>query len=138
MTKFCCVVLICCLAMVSAELPDWYPQDEPAIEAKCRDENSISSDTMTKIWSHQIDDTPEIRKFLLCLAENKNVFNSDMGFKADRLQIIMKERAKMDCKLEFIEECEMGAKDMKPDDAMIFNIMKCIVGGIKENCKKIE
>lgn len=92
---------------------------------------------MTKIWANQIDDTPEIRKFLLCLAINKNIFNSDMGFKADRLQIIMKNRTKLDCKVEFIAGCVIAAKDIEPDYAMMLNIMKCVAPGIEENCKKI-
>lgn len=92
---------------------------------------------MAKVWSNQIEDTPKLRKLMLCLARKKNIFNSEMGFKADRFQIILKDRKKVDCKLEFMEECVNGAKDIKPDDVMIMNIMKCFVPGMEENCKKI-
>lgn len=157
-TLSCVLILICCSAMVRikkkptdkiyitkliriqifAERPDWYPKDIPAIEIKCREENSIKTDIMAKVWSNQIEDTPKLRKLMLCLARKKNIFNSEMGFKADRFQIILKDRKQMDCKLEFMEECVNGAKDIKPDDVMILNIMKCFVPGMEENCKKIE
>ncbi|XP_073820399.1 uncharacterized protein [Musca autumnalis] len=138
MNKLRFVLLICCFATIFAELPDWYPKNELEIEETCRQDASITPETMKKIMAYEVDDTPEIRAFLLCLAHNKNVFRSEMGFKADRLQFVMQKRSKLDCKLDFIEGCGNKSKDVEPDDAMIFAIMQCILDGREENCKKIE
>ncbi|XP_061394980.1 uncharacterized protein LOC133330559 [Musca vetustissima] len=138
MNKLSLVLLICCSVAILADRPDWYPENETEIEMKCQEENSISTETMNDIWAYKFDDTPEIRKLMLCLVERKNIYNKEMGFKADRLQIALTSRIKMDCKLEFVEKCGKEAKDITPADAMIFSIMKCIVAGMDENCKKVE
>ncbi|XP_005192091.2 uncharacterized protein LOC101896904 [Musca domestica] len=138
MNKLSIVLIISCFAVIFAERPDWYPKDELAVEAKCREENSISPELMTKIWSSRIEDTPQVRNYVMCLGHNKNFYNSEMGFKADRLLVIMKERANMDCKPGFVEGCAEEGKDIEPEDAMLFKIIKCVIVGGEENCKKAE
>ncbi|XP_061394979.1 uncharacterized protein LOC133330558 [Musca vetustissima] len=138
MNKLSFILLICCSAMVFADRPDWYPEDEAAIEAKCREDNSISDETAKQIWSNNIEDNHDTRNFFLCLAEKKNIFSTETGFKPDRLLVVLKERAKLDCKPEFIEGCAEKGKDVTPDDAKMFTIMKCTVAGAEENCKKVE
>ncbi|XP_073820400.1 uncharacterized protein [Musca autumnalis] len=138
MNKLSLVILICCFAMIFADLPDWFPQNQSEIEAKCKEESSISPESLEKIWTKDIEDTTEVRSFLLCLAQNKNVFSTEMGYKADRLQLVMKERGKLDCDMEFVEGCVNKSKDVKPDDVMTFDITKCMIDGVEEHCKKVE
>lgn len=92
---------------------------------------------MKKIITYHFEDTAEIRSFLLCQAIKKNVYSPEMGYKADRLQLILKERAKQDCKLEFIEECANKSNDVNPADVMVYNIMQCIIRDMKDNCRKV-
>ncbi|XP_058976098.1 B1 protein-like [Musca domestica] len=138
MNKLSFVFLICAIAMISADRPDWYPEDEAAVEAKCREENNVSAETVTKTWANEVEDTPELRKFLLCLSENKHLYHADTGFKADRLQYVLKEKSKLNCKDDFVEGCVNAAKDVKPDEALVFDVTKCVVAGAKEHCEKVE
>lgn len=93
---------------------------------------------MAKIRSFNLDDTPSVRGFLFCSANNKNIYKTGEGFIPERFQYSLTDTVKMDCKIELIRECDNKFEAMKPEDIRYFNVLKCVAENREDNCKKIS
>lgn len=99
--------------------------------------HSISSEQNTKLYSFQLEDTPEMQAYLFCLGKDKNVYRSSEGFEPDRFLVALRESVNTICNEEFIRNCGEKYKAVLPEELMFFNIVKCVVDNRRENCHKV-
>ncbi|XP_075144697.1 uncharacterized protein LOC142219717 [Haematobia irritans] len=132
------LIIITLISTILAERPDWYPENPAAIEEKCMQDHSITPEIWSTIRSFKMEDSPNIRAFLLCLNINKGVFRPDKGFEPERLATGIRLTANVDCDVNMIRSCGEKYADLQPNDYMIYSIIKCTVDHKDGNCHKIQ
>ncbi|XP_013097464.2 uncharacterized protein LOC106080593 [Stomoxys calcitrans] len=127
MIKVILFLLTYITVLVAAGKYDWHPEDPNAIHRKCKGDNPLPSQTLDDLQKGQITDCPEMRSLLLCTAKGMNVYSSEKGFDPDRLAYSLYRASNRQCNRELVRECVEQYKNVEPEDAMIFKVIKCIV-----------
>ncbi|XP_059219913.1 uncharacterized protein LOC106080605 [Stomoxys calcitrans] len=135
MTKLLIGCIFVSITLILGERPEWYPKNASLFEKACLVENGMRPDQWARIRTMHLEDTPSERAFLLCLVKTKNVFRPEKGFEAERLRLGFQQSIKMDCDIEHIEHCKQLYGHLKPDDVMVFQIMKCVCDVKDEKCR---
>lgn len=100
----------------------------------CRVRHGISEEDMAKVMVLQMDDTPSMRLFFLCLCREKNVYRPEVGYELDRIKHTLGAAIQYDCKEDIIKECTEQYQTLAAED-FFFEIFKCIGENQHTHCK---
>ncbi|XP_005192090.2 uncharacterized protein LOC101896730 [Musca domestica] len=129
MFKLILLSVVCMhLMQVYAGQSDWYPTNAYSILQQCKEEHKLPEAVIDDIDHGRIEDSPTFRQLVLCASKGFNVYTSENGYNADRLAYALY-RIGMNrtCRRQLVGQCVTKYKDIKPEDEMVFHIIKCIL-----------
>lgn len=99
---------------------------------------NVNAETIAKIRSFQLEDTPIVRSLVFCIAVGKNVYRPESGFDPERLALGLKYGLNLDCNVDFLSNCAHSHNDVESQEGKFFDFFKCVFGGIEGNCEKVQ
>ncbi|XP_061394977.1 uncharacterized protein LOC133330556 [Musca vetustissima] len=107
---------------------DWYPERAYSTLQKCKDQHPLPEAVLEDIDNGRMEDSPTLRQLILCASKAFNVYTTEHGYNADRLaHALYRIGMNRTCRRQVANECVTKYKDVKPEDEMAFNIIKCII-----------
>ncbi|XP_075144701.1 uncharacterized protein LOC142219720 [Haematobia irritans] len=137
MNKIVFVLIVLSSSMIFAERPSWYPENSAELDAECMKKHPVSAEIIEKVRSFHLEDTPNMRALVYCGATSKNVYIPGEGFNSERFVEGMKESSKMNCNMDSVRNCADKHKNAESDEAIFFNVLKCVFDDINGICNKV-
>ncbi|XP_073818104.1 uncharacterized protein [Musca autumnalis] len=128
MYKIILLSVACILVQVYAARNDWYPTNAYSILQNCKEQYKLPEAVIDDIDHGRIVDSPTFRGLILCASKGFNVYSSENGYNSDRLAYALyRIGLNRTCRRQLVGECVAKFNDVKPEDEMAFNIIKCIL-----------